>query len=230
MQDQFSHMGGRHRRSGGENQDALWAEETARFAVIALADGVSSCRRAKCGADIACRTLARLMLSQGSRLLSFPPEDTAGFALSRIRYELQKEGGPAEDYASTAAAVLLDRKSRKLLCFNLGDGLIGGTEAGRCRILAAPSDSSAGCCTTATVGAEQAAAVCTLPVGRLDSVFLCSDGAWEHLTEAGQLTEEAAGLLADRSYGELERRLIAREPQDDFSLIAMELKRGGTRP
>ena len=224
MSYMFSHMGSWHRQNGGENQDALCMDGSADFAVIALADGVSSCREAKRGAEIACHTLTELMLCQGQRLLSFPIQDVIGFALNRIRNELQKQGGRMEDYASTVSAVLLDRKNRRLLCLNLGDCLIGGTEAGKCRILAAPSDSSSGCYVTTTRNAEQVTAVCSLPVGQLDSVFLCSDGLWQYLMTGEKFTDESSELLTNHAYRELERQMEAEDGLDDASFIVLELE------
>ena len=223
----LSRLGAYHRENGGENQDALCFRSGRRRLTITLADGVSACREAKTGAKIASEALAALFEKKGEVFLSFTPEDAANLALSHVLYELRQQAGaagkPTEDYSSTLAGVLFDRKTRQLLYFSLGDSLILATGGGKCRILAAPADSTHGCCVTTTQDAAAAVRVGREDGAFLDHVMLCSDGAWHLMLEKDRFHPEVAELLAAGDYDALKTWLAARDGFDDCSFIAVKL-------
>lgn len=227
--NKLSETGMYHKANNEENQDALYSGENRRFTVITLADGVSECKEAKTGAEIAVKSLTELFLKKGEYFINFDKKQIAEFAVSHINYELRKkaesEKRNIEDYSSTVASVLLDRKSERLLYFSIGDSVIIASESGKCKIISNPSDSSQGCCVTTTKGAETMAKTNIINVSGLDSVIICSDGAWKGIFKRNKLKEEVKELIKDNNYSELNKFIKYQDSFDDSSFISMVFKK-----
>ncbi len=225
---QYSTMGARHAASGGDNEDALSFGENGRFAAVTLADGVSACQAARAGAVRASEVLKKMLLDKGAGLFDFSGRQIAEVTLSHILYHLErladKSGGTVEDYSSTISGVLFDRWEDRLLLVNVGDGMILAQGSCGSRILAMPCESSEGCCVTTTRNACVVATAKVMTVDGLDSVLICSDGAWRHLFEGTGLGPEAAALLSGEDWCGLAAYLDGQNCQDDCSFIALSLK------
>lgn len=224
---EYSRTGARHAASGVENQDAIRFGRNERYSAIALADGVSACSEARAGAELASGELVRLLLKTDEQLRSLENRQLARFLLSRIRYQLEQraaqEGCAPEEYSSTAAAALWDRQENRLLCFNLGDGMILA-QGGGSRILAMPSDSAEGCCSTTTQGACRMTELKLVDSAGLQAVLICSDGAWRQLFHKTRLKPEASALLEACDWAGLEAYLAGQDCADDCSFVSLELR------
>lgn len=233
MIKELSRAGTHHSDGNGENQDALCHAQNKNFCVISLADGVSTCREAKCGAEIASRAITNLLLKKGDYFLEFENKKIAELALSHILFELKKradhDSQKLEDYSSTVASVLVDKKKKRILCFNLGDGIIMATGKGKCRVLATPADSSSDCCVTTTQNAITMASVKMFDANAVDSIVICSDGAWRQMFNKNRLKPEVLSLLANNEYDGLESFLVEQNCFDDYSFISMNIQRRNRR-
>jgi len=229
----LNRMGTHHASIHGDNEDVVYYGNNRDLYVISLADGVSACSAAKQGASIAGREITNLFLKKGTHFLEYETEQIADFALSHILYELKAQARgaarPVEDYSSTVASVLIDKKKQRMLCFNLGDSMILAAGNGKCRVLSMPADSSRGCCVTTTRHAEQKISVSLCGTGSLDSVMICSDGAWREMFLKNRLRPEVARMLADNDYAALERFLVGRNCFDDYSFISLDMRENGRR-
>lgn len=225
---QLSRAGTHHQEQGEENQDAVCSGSAKGICVISLADGVSACGEARCGAEIASRAITDLLLKKSGYFLTFDQDKIARFALDHILWELSRrakeEQKAVEDYSSTVTSVLVDRKSRKMLCFNLGDSMVLAVGNGVCRVAAMPSDSREGCCVTTTKHAASLASVRLLDSGGVESVILCSDGAWRQMFDKNRLKPEVASLLTHHEYQRLKEFLTGQDCFDDYSFIALDLR------
>ncbi len=225
----FTSKGEYHSEGNMDNQDVIQSGENDRFIVISLADGVSSCKRAKEGAELACREITSMLLKKGDYFLEFEPGQTAAFILSHIQYELKnkadEENADIEEYSSTLTSVLYDKEKKKLLFFNLGDGIILTANGSQCQVVSMPSDSTNGCCVTTTENAEKTVSVKVTDAGRLDSIIICSDGAWRQLFENGRLIPEAADDLKKGDFNDLKTFMEGKARYDDSSFISMDLGR-----
>lgn len=225
MIEQVCHIGARHSAEQTENQDTIYFGENERYTVISLADGVSACKEAKVGAEIASRAATELLLNRGDHFLEFDDDWIAESIISHILYELKQKARAdlqaVEEYSSTIASVLFDKKSRRLLCFSLGDSLIAATGSGGFRIIVRPSDSTDGCCVTTTEEASLLAQVIKTNVGTLDTVLIFSDGAWGQMFKKNRLKPEVSEMLADHRLSDLREYLILQNGADDYSFISM---------
>lgn len=230
---QLSNIGTRHSLSGEENQDVICFDKNNRYTVITLADGVSSCEKAREGAEIASRAITNLFLKKGDYFMDFSKEQISDFAVSHIVYELTKEakknGRSVEDYSSTIASVLYDKKKKRILFFNIGDGLIFASDNEKCRILAMPSDSSSGCGVTTTKNISAASTAEIIDAGTIETITICSDGAWKNMINGNRLKREVINMISVGKYDELKDYLEQRPSFDDYSIISLKLPRGNRR-
>lgn len=228
MIKELSEAGIHHLDTNGENQDAVCHGQNKNFFVISLADGVSACKEAKSGAEIASMAITNLLLKKGEHFLEFDNEQIAEFVLSHILFELKQhakgESKALDEYSSTVASVLVDKKKNRMLCFNLGDSIIIATSKGKCHVLSMPADSSSRCCVTTTRGATAMASVKLLDTSLVDSVVICSDGAWRQMFNKNKLKPEVFSLLANSEYDGLRDFLAAQECFDDYSFVSLDLR------
>lgn len=221
----FSCAGMHHLEIGAENQDAFSIHSNDRYAAMVLADGVSSCTHASQGAQLACETAAQLLLNCADYFMSAPPEMISKIILRNILHALgkhaDKEGVRIEEFSSTLAFILHDRKQRKLLLFQLGDGLIIGCQDGRCLCLLQPGDSTDGVCVTTTRHAESQCSMQRLDADQCQAVMLLTDGAWHAFTSCGRLRQEVQEAFVRSEYHVLQSLLKQASPMDDHSYLIL---------
>lgn len=225
---ELSNTGAHHFSANVENQDVVHSGNNDRYAVISLADGVSACKEARKGAKIASEAITNLLLKKGGRFLGFNDEQIAEFVVSHVLYELKcqakADSRKVEEYSSTIASVLFDKRSRRLLYYSLGDSIILATFNGKCRMLAMPSDSSDGCYVTTTKNASIITKAKVMDAGEIESIIICSDGAWKQMYNKNRLKPEVAELLANNEFEGLKEYLLMQDCFDDYSFISMELQ------
>lgn len=229
----LSKMGVNHSRGMSENQDALCHAQNKKFCVASLADGVSTCMKAKCGADIASREITKLLLEKGDYFLELEKEQVAELVLSHILCEVKKQAEDdacdIEDYSSTVTSVLVDKRKKRILCFNLGDGIIMVVGKGKCRVLATPADSSSGCCVTTTKNATAMVSIKLFNAEEAESIVICSDGAWKKMFDKNKLKPEVFSMLANNEYDRLKDFLVEQNCFDDYSFISLNLQQRNRR-
>mgnify|MGYP001676623534 FL=1 len=230
---ELSRIGTYHALANGENQDSLCHGKSKNLYVISLADGASTCKEAKRGASIASQAITNLFLKKGNHFLEFDDKQIAEFTLSHILWELNQEASNSSqsiiDYSSTVASVLVDKRKRRMLCFNLGDSIILASGNGRCKVLCMPSDSSSGCCVTTTKWADKGASVRLCDIGSMESVVICSDGAWREMFSKNRLKPEVSRMLSNNEYDELKDFLNSRGCFDDYSFISLDIRHKNRR-
>ena len=230
---EFSGTGAFHRDTNGENQDALFHAQNKEYCVISLADGVSTCKRAKTGAEIASRAITNLFFKKGPYFLEAEKKQISEFAVSHILYELKQQAeidfSSVEDYSSTITSVLVDKVNKRILCFNIGDGIIIASRKGQCRILAMPSDSSRGCCVTTTKNVASMASVDMYDTSSIESIVICSDGAWKKMFDKNRLKPEIEKVLVNSEFDSLKSFLTEQKCYDDYSFISFRMQQKNTR-
>ena len=221
----FSCAGMRHLETGTENQDAFSIHSNDRYAAMVLADGVSSCTHASQGAQLACETAAQLLLDCADYFMSAPSEMIPRIILRNILHALGKQADKErvriEEFSSTLAFILHDRKQRKLLLFQLGDGLIIGCQDRRCLCLLQPGDSTDGACVTTTRHAESQCSIRRLDAGQCQAAMLLTDGAWHAFTSCGRLRQEVQEAFVCGEYHVLQSLLKQTSPMDDHSYLIL---------
>lgn len=223
MVSSFSRPGTHHTETGQDNQDVIKYGETDRYLVMSMADGVSSCSRAGEGAKIAASRASKIMLSEPDLIFGLPDPDFPEYLLSSVLADINRRAKrdriPAEEYSSTLTSVLYDKLEHRMIYFNLGDSIILVTGNGKCGILSAPYTGEEGCCVTTTRYAHTEASTGKLSCGGIDSIIICSDGAWRHMFNRNKLIPEIEGFLTDGDIQKLYDYLDSLSCSDDYSII-----------
>ena len=195
---------------------------------MVLADGVSTCEQAKEGAALACESVIEFLLQHSNRLFFMENQAIANSLISQVTYRLgtaaQQQNHGIEEYSSTLACVLFDRRSNKMLYFSVGDSLITAVKDSMCYIVAMPADSRNGCCVTTTLNAAADAKVGIIDVKGVSSVMICSDGAWRLMYRRTRMNPELEKLIVSQEYDKLREQLLEKDRFDDCSFILMDLK------
>ncbi len=224
----FTVAGRHHNFDDHHNQDAIRYKQNRDYDVMVLADGVSSCCRAKEGAEITSNIIANFLLEHGGCFFSMTRQEVVDCILSQIRLALEhaarREGLAAEDYSSTLACILFDRRNERMLYCSIGDSLILAAKDDRCAVIAMPADSRDGCCVTTSAAAESMAAIGVVKTTELRSVMICSDGAWQLMYDRNRLQQPIRSLLLNQDYEQLKTVLMERERFDDCSFISMNFQ------
>lgn len=225
MISKLSCPGQHHLDTNEENQDAVCDVQNDRYVVISLADGVSTCKEAKTGAELSSKALSNLLLKKGTEFFEFDNEIISELVTSHIMSELREkaiiDSKEIEEYSSTIACVLYDKKKERMLCINLGDGIIIAAKNGKCQIMMAPSNSINGCSVTTTRDVKQIISVKKIESLNLDSIVLCTDGAWKQMFDGNILRKNVSDMISKSKYGELKEYLTTRYSFDDYSFIAL---------
>ena len=223
----FSLKGKWHEQNGESNQDIVSSGSNERFSVITLADGVSTCKKGRKGAQIACKTTKEMMLRNGEYISGCSGAELANDIVLNVTYEIQKQAEldkiEPEEYSSTLSSVMYDNLLNTLTIFSVGDGIIFGVGRNGFRVLAMPSDSREGTCVTTTRGASRQAVARTISRDGIDSVWICSDGAWRMMFKSGIMKREFADLIASKDYRGLKELFIEHHGNDDMSFIMLDV-------
>lgn len=217
-----------HQYDNANNQDFVAFQKNRNYAVIALADGVSTCKKSRAGAKETCEAISEYLLKHGSRFMNMTEHEISECLLSHIFYKINQRAKSdnmnVNDYSSTAACILLDRRYNKVLFFSLGDSLILATKKNCCNVMAMPSDSRDGCYVTTTNGVANVAKVGVVDAESIKSIIICSDGAWNLMYHRNRLKEEVKGFLVEQEYTKLKELLMKKDRFDDCSFISMDLE------
>lgn len=228
MIKKYSGAGEHHSFDSNRNQDAIATASDKRYIAVSLADGVSTCSEAKAGANIACERLNELLKNKASFFFRFDEKQIADVVISHILYELKKQAlkdnTDIEEYSSTISSVLIDTKLRKALLINLGDGIIMGTSQGNVEVLSMPCDSRYGCCVTTTKNAMNSVSVKTIDTRLVDSIIICSDGAWREMFHKTRMKAEPEKLLINNEFEDLGEFLKQQNCFDDFSFVSVDFE------
>ncbi|MBQ6738232.1 MAG: protein phosphatase 2C domain-containing protein [Synergistaceae bacterium] len=210
-----------HKSKNIKNQDFVLSDENEKFCVIALADGVSSCKMSGEGAEISCKTLVKLFLERGNFFFNSDihryKREMSELILSYILSELAKKSDNIKEYSSTISSVIYNKENNKILCFNLGDGIIISNKCDKAEIIIKPYQNDDGCCVTTTVNAEFAFDIEIFDFASMDTIMILSDGAWKPIFENKNFSFIQNGI----SFSELNNYLDSIKCLDDYSYISI---------
>ena len=226
--NKFSQSGEKHIKSNMENEDALCSIKDSNSCVISLCDGVSQCSMAKDGANITCEAVSKLLCKKGKLFFDFPKDIIAKNILSHILYEIRKEATKAskdtDDYSSTFASVLWDRKKDRIMCIGLGDSIVIAVGKQKCRVVLEPCESFDGCVVTTTKGALEYVNIKIFDAKDIESVIILSDGAWRAIFEKNRMNEDAQTYIKNNNYELLVDCLKKKKIYDDYSFISLDIR------
>lgn len=169
-----------HRRDGTPNQDSWLVRRFQAGTVVAVSDGMGSCRYADVGSRAACRAVAEA----ASVYLRNPLADLSGMpSLVQLLWEVMLSGHPPSECSATCLFVVV-RDDRDAFLAQLGDGLVAGCRSDGTVDLLQPDKTES--FTNVTSGlASRDAKTCwqtlSVPSDRYCAFVLCTDGIADDL-------------------------------------------------
>lgn len=224
----FSKRGEYHKINKAKTEDVIRCRENERFSIIALSDGATSCKSSKAGATIVCNELIRFLLKNAEAFFEFSKIKTAYLIIEQILYKLQlaalKANGELSDYSATLSFCCLDKKTDKLLLFNLGDGAVfelNGKESVRIKPLLGPERiEKIYTPLITTKAAYKTAKVKIVDAKKNHSILLCSDGV---LKVFNKNIDDNASLDFGGNYESLKEQIRTSDNFDDCSFVLLEI-------
>lgn len=211
-------------------QDCVLFEENGHVALAAVADGVSSCKNAAEGAQIACQTIKQIMTQESDYYFSCKQDCVGSLLLNYVCRVLQSAADEAgEDvmsYASTLSFVCFHKKSGKMMVFSLGDSKVFSVgETGIQCLTDSQADENNRCCATVTQGAEKQVQLQVFVYDGQTDYLLMTDGAWRLLYTDCRLRKDLREQIEKRNYRDLASFFENMKPTDDCSYIALQSDR-----
>ncbi|MCM1364871.1 MAG: protein phosphatase 2C domain-containing protein [Faecalibacterium sp.] len=223
----YTRIGEYHNEFGLPNQDAVLAAENQIAKIIVIADGVSSCKNSKKGAEIACRAVADAVLDDAEYIFTASKETTAKLMVEYIFQKLNDEakatGESVESYSSTISFVCFNKISGDAMTFMLGDSLIYAFNDGELSLMCEPEFADGGTYTTTTRNAENCVDINFVSANKYSYFMLCTDGAWSLFYENGRMKKDVSAMVEQNDDKTLKEYFDAQECQDDCSCIIMNL-------
>lgn len=218
-------MGSVAKLAGLENQDYADYIENDDFVVLALADGVSSELKSKIGARLAVDSILELFAEKGEFFFEFDNKTAIHIILEHILFKLTKEaysnGRSINDYSSTLAAVMVNKKNKIGLLFNLGDSTILGFRDNKGYVLSKPFNTVYGTCVTTTRNAKSAVSLTIMDLEGFTSVMLLSDGLWKNMLKGGCIVLGDEEMVTGTNFGNLYDYIKYNDFNDDATVITL---------
>lgn len=128
MQWEYTKAGQFHIQSERSCQDRILYRDGDRFAAAAVSDGATGCSFSEIGAEAVCCAAVNYF-NDGEVFSDHYSEEKVAYLLNEyILYVLEKtaenNGQSASDYACTLAAVCIDKRQKRAVAVNLGDGAV----------------------------------------------------------------------------------------------------------
>ena len=217
-----SRIGRAHKENGLQNQDAVSVFENERIALAVLSDGVSECEFGGQGAEAAVKVTERLLVKNHQKLWKMPPQKTVGIILNEVRHGLSSlADGNLSQYAGTLCFALLDKVSRRLMLFKLGDSNVYLFSKDGCALFG--KGQGADTRFTVSPDAEAAAELEMVDGVGLTAVMLCSDGAWRSMYDGNRLKDELTAAAVSGDTETFKQHFDSQESTDDSSFALIHL-------
>ena len=163
----------------------FWKENEALL-FYAVADGVSSCKNSRKGAEISCEVICDIMFDEFDYFFNSCAEKASWLIVNYIKKQLhilaEQNNQKIESYASTLCFICIEKVSGRAITFTLGDShiyILNSNEAFLEEGILDYFDNMI--CATVTQNAEKNAIITFYDKFNFDGVIICSDGAWKTL-------------------------------------------------
>ena len=169
-----------------ENQDALFYEETENFLFYAVADGVSTCKNSRKGAEVTCKAVCDILLNEFDYFFNSNSKKVSWLILNYIKKQLNilanQSNQSFNSYASTLCFVCIKKGNNTAITFTLGDSHLYILDSKKLFLEDGIIDYEDNIvCATVTENAEKNAVVNFYENFNYDGIIICSDGAWKTL-------------------------------------------------
>ena len=228
MKTTYQKTGEYHSSNKTENQDAIFEAESTSAKVIVIADGVTTCKNGKTGAEIACQAIGKVLLDETAYIFSSQKRKIAkllsAYVYRKLREKSLADNEAVESYSSTLSFVCYNKISGETMTFVLGDSLVYSINEGLITLDCNPTifSNSKTYCTT-TEGVADVIDINIIPTTNTQRFILATDGAWKTFYKNGELSKSfVQAAKSNKIINYLEKQ----QCQDDCSIVMMDIPKG----
>ena len=224
----YTKKGTYHKQRNEESGDVVRGTDSGDYAIIALADGVSSCKYGPEGAKMASSFALDYINEQFSRF-RFLPEKWPTYMLNYVKQQLnefvQYDKSIYSDHSTTLMILIIDREKNLMHYCNIGDGLIIAVDDNMCSIICLPQRRDSRCLVITTEGIENEIISGTIDLNNVNCIVACSDGAWEKMYDHNMLKPEIKNILLSGNHLKLKDVIDESKSIDDCSFAFADVRR-----
>lgn len=217
-----------HKQRNECSGDIVRGLDNGEFAVITLADGVSSCRFGAEGAGIISSCAMDYVYKQYSVFRAMPkewPVFLLNILRKRLRDAVNNDRELYAEHSSTLMVIVIDRRRGIMYYCNIGDGILIAIDDNKCPIICMPQGDKSGCPVITTEGVEKKIASGILDLVNVKNIMMCSDGTWEMMYSHNKLKKEIKDILLKGDYAEFEEFIRKSDNRDDCSFAFADVRR-----
>lgn len=219
----YCKTGSFHKEIGEECQDESLSATVGPYDIVVQADGVSSCRHGKRGAQIACEAVVDFIRMEKENIFLYNSRKLSFLLIEHILYfleiEASKNGANVADYASTIAFTCANRTTGKMVLFSLGDGAVFNSSGHKVNTAIAPRRHFGNPCLTTTDSAYKYAEIKKQTLSPNDSVLLCTDGFLHAVGASICGSSVLKNAIINKRFLELDNLLSNSAEPDDIGYI-----------
>jgi len=224
----FTQTGSYHLENGMKNQDIVRSAKSGRVEMIVLADGVSSCERAREGAQVSCDAVIRLIEKKAEFFFGFTNDSRTRYVMEYVMNDINSiakhDRRLVDDYSATLMYAIHNRESGEIFLSNLGDGMIIGCKKSGEDILLPPSDSRLGVYVNTSEDACKYTRTKAVSERDYEKIVLCSDGAWRILVTNNRINKDAIRAVREVDDLKMKSYINKNGNGDDCSYICMTIE------
>ena len=217
----YSKTGQVHQERHEKCQDAVLFQENEWVYAAAVSDGASGCRYGREGAKTACKAAISYLTEEDVIGDHFSNEKLAWLFNEYLLYRLEqtalKQGNPVDEYASTVAAVCLNRPERKAAAISLGDSAVLRIRNQNVETFLGARRTGGQPCLLTDAKAHDEMQVRYFDLCAEDTIVLCTDGFLDAYTENSRLRSAMKNL----DFQKMNAILDTCSNADDVSYIAI---------
>ena len=147
-----------HKQKNESSGDIVRGTDNGEFAVLTLADGVSSCKYGAEGASLVSSYAMEYAYKQYADL-RFLPKEWPVYMLNLVKKKLKSAVNNDEslyyEHSSTLMVLVLDRANGSMNYCSIGDGILIAIDDNKCPVICMPQGDKNGCPVVTTEGIEK---------------------------------------------------------------------------
>lgn len=222
----FSQKGMYHKQNDEVCGDVVRGLDNGDFAVLVIADGVSTCSFGSEGASIVSSCALEYLQYQFERLHTLPKEWVNFLlksVLERLSVVAKLHNSSVEEFSSTLLVSVVDKVRNELYYCNIGDGMLLSVENEKCPILSMPQGDGFFCPVTTTRNVLQVVDSGRKNLDEVSRVVMCTDGAWRKMYNRYTMKTEVKKQLLKNDINEFASYMQTATDVDDSSFAIVDV-------
>lgn len=217
-----------HKQKNESSGDIVRGTDNGEFAVLTLADGVSSCKYGAEGASLVSFYAMEYVYRQFADL-KFLPNEWPVYMLNSVKKQLKIAAHNDEalynEYSSTLMVLVLDRMKSILNYCSIGDGILLAIDNDKCPVICMPQGDKNGCPVVTTEGIEKKILSGRMELANVNNILMCSDGAWKMMYNHNMLKPDIKNILLSGNFNDFKEYIRNAENMDDCSFAFADVRR-----